>query len=147
LRGLAVRRPTLRQVGGLFLSFLIALVGVVGIIFFFEARDQSRLDTEGAGAGQPYRGDPPLSPTLKAEVARGNVVVLYRDPRPPAGVRDLTGGAGPELKRVGLAVLLERERGLDAPLVAVSSTRVQRARFPDTLNAFVDRYLGRVPRK
>jgi hypothetical protein len=147
LRGLAVRRPTLRQVGGLFLSFLIALVGVVGIIFFFEARDQSRLDTEGAGVGQPYRGDPALSPTLKAEVARGNVVVLYRDPRPPTGVRDLTGGAGPELKRVGLAVLLERERGLDTPLVAVSSTRVQRARFPDTLSAFVDRYLGRVPRK
>jgi hypothetical protein len=147
LRGLAIRRPTLRQVGGLLLSFLIAFVGVVGVIFFFEARDQSRIDSQSARAGQPYRGKPPLSPALRADVARGNVVLLYRDRRPPPGVRDLTGGAGPELRRVGLAVLLEREPGLDAPLVAVSSTRFQRARFADALNPFVDRYLGRVPRK
>ena len=44
-------------------------------------------------------------------------------------------------------MLLEREPELDAPLVAVSSTRVQRARSADALNPFLDRYLGRVPRK
>jgi hypothetical protein len=147
LRRLALRRPTLRQVGELGLAFLIALVGVVGIIFFFEARDQSRVDTQDVGMGQPYRGEPPLSPALRRAVARGNVVVLYRDPRPPAGVRDLTGGAGPELRRVGLAVLLDRNRRLDAPLVAVSSTKFERARSAEALNPFVDRYLGRVPRK
>jgi hypothetical protein len=147
LRRFAIRRPTLRQVGELGLSFLIAFVGVVGIIFFFEARDRSGLDTERAGTGQPYHGDPPLPPALRSATARGNVVVLYRDRRPPPGVSDLTGGAGPELRRVGLAVLLERDRRLDAPLVAVSSTRFQRARSAEALNAFVDRYLGRIPRK
>jgi len=143
LRVPALRRPTLRQVGELGLAFLIALVGVVGIIFFFEARDQSRIDTQGTGTGQPYRGDPRLSPALRKATALGNVVVLYRDRRPPPGIRDLTGGAGPELRQIGLAVLLERDRRLDAPLAAVSSTHVQRARTPDALNAFVDRYLGR----
>jgi hypothetical protein len=147
LRAPTIRRPALRQVGELGLSFLIALVGVVGIIFFLEARDQSRLDTERAGAGRAYRGDPPLSPALRSGTARGNVVVLYRDRRPPPGVRDLTGGAGPELRRVGLAVLLKRDRGLDSPLVAVSSTHFQRARSAEALNPFVDRYLGRPPRK
>jgi hypothetical protein len=144
---IAVRRPTLRQVGGTLLSFVIAFVGVVGLIFFFEARDRSQLDAATAAFGQPYRGDPPLSRSLKAAVARGNIAVLYRDPRPPAGVTDLTGGAGPNLRRVGLAVLLKRAPRLDAPLVAVSSTRVQRASSADALQGFVDRYLGRVPRK
>jgi hypothetical protein len=147
LRGLAVRRPTLRQVGGTLLSFLIALVGVVGIIFFLEARDRSPLEAHQAALGRPYRGDPPLPPALERAVARGNVVVLHRDSRPPAGVSDLTGGAGPELRRVGLAVLLKREPRLDAPLAAVSSTRVLRAGSPDGLREFVDRYLGTTPRK
>jgi hypothetical protein len=143
----ALRRPTLRQVGELGLAFLIALVGVVGIIFFFEARDQSRIDTGGAGMGQPYHGDPALSPALRKAVGRGNVVVLYRDRRPPPGVRDLTGGAGPELRRIGLAVLLERDRRAGAPLVAVSATNFQRASSADALNPFVDRYLGRISPK
>jgi hypothetical protein len=147
LRAPTIRRPTLRQVGELGLAFLIALVGVVGIIFFFEARDQSRLDTEAAGMGRPYHGDPPLTPALRSATARGNVVVLYRDRRPPPGARDLTGGAGPELRRVGLAVLLKRDRRIDAPLIAVSSTRFERAQTADALNAFVDRHLGRIPRK
>lgn len=124
------------------ISFLIALAGVVGVILFFEARDESQLEGERAEPGEVYRGEPVLSPGLQEAVDQGNVVVLYRDEKVPPGTLDLTAGAGPRLRAVGLAVLLEREPTLEKPLGAVADDRIQVGNTPADIRNFVDFHLG-----
>jgi hypothetical protein len=124
------------------LSFAIALVGAVGVILFFESRDESQLEGPRAEPGQPYEGEPVLSPALEEAVAQGNVVVLHRDARVPPGARELTEGAGPRLRELGLAVILEREPTLAAPIGAVSDDRIELANSPSELRNFVDFHLG-----
>ena len=121
---------------------VLAAVAVGGAVLFFQSRDESTVDQRG-DVGEPYRGEPVLSPALEEAVARGNVVILHRESRPPDGVRELQEGAGPELRREGLAVLFEREPTLEAPLAAVSADRIQTAQEPAQLEAFVDFHLGR----
>ena len=123
-------------------AVLLAALAVAAVTLFFQARDDSALEPHPA-AGRPYRGDPVLSPALEDAVAKGNVVVLYRDARPPSGTRRLQEGAGPQLAEEGLAVLLEREPTLRTPLAAVSEDRIEDARRPDELREFVDAHLGR----
>jgi hypothetical protein len=123
-------------------SFLVALAGVVGVILFFEGRDESKLEGARQDPGKVYRGEPILSPGLQDAVEQGNVVVLYRDERPPAGTLALAEGAGPRLRSVGLAVLLEREPTLKAPLGAVADDRIQLGRTPAEVRNFVDFHLG-----
>lgn len=119
----------------------VALVAVAGTVLFFQARDASTVDPGGA-LGEPYRGEPVLSPALVDAVAAGNVVLLHRDARPPAGTAALQEGAGPQLADQGLAVLLEREPTLTRPLAAVAAGRIQYADEPEELREFVDRHLG-----
>ena len=142
LRRPRLRRPRLRDIVSFLISFVIALVGAVGVILFFESRDESQLEGPRAEPGQPYDGEPVLSPALQDDVARGNVVVLHRDGRVPAGTRELTEGAGPRLRELGLAVILEREPTLRAPLGAVADDRIQLAETPAELRNFVDFHLG-----
>lgn len=123
-------------------AVLIAVVAVGAVVLFFQSRDDSTLEARDT-VGQPYRGEPVLSPALEDAVALGNVVILHRDGRIPAGVRDLQDGAGPELQREGLAVLLEREPTLETPLAAVSADRIQPADDAAALQEFVDFHLGR----
>src|SRR5918992_6318339 len=93
------RLPRLRSVVGFLISFVIALGGAVGVILFFESRDESQLEGEGRSEpGRVYRGEPVLSPFLEDAVAMGNVVVLHRDAKPPAGTDELAAGAGPRLR-------------------------------------------------
>ena len=75
-------------------------------------------------------------------MATGNIVVLHRDERVPRGARELTEGAGPRLRELGLAVILEREPTLTAPLAAVSDDRIELANTPGELRNFVDFHLG-----
>ena len=142
LRRPRLRRPTLRGMFSFLISFLVALVGAVGVILFFEARDESQIEGPRAAPGEVYTGEPVLSPALEDAVAGGNVVVLHRDARPPAGTAELTEGAGPRLRELGLAVLLEREPTLGAPLAAVADGRIELARTPAELRNFVDFHLG-----
>lgn len=137
-----LRRPRVRDIVAFFVSFAIALAGVVGVILFFEARDESQVEGPSEVPGEVYRGEPVLSPGLQDAVDRGNVVVLHRDPRPPRGTAGLTEGAGGELRSVGLAVLLEREPTLQAPLAAVAGDRIQHGTTPEELRNFVDFHLG-----
>ena len=65
-------------------SFVIALIGAVGVILFFESRDESQLEGDREEPGQVYRGEPVLSPALEDALAKGNVIVLHRDARLPA---------------------------------------------------------------
>jgi hypothetical protein len=137
-----LRRPRLREVLGFLLSFAIALVGAVGVILFFESRDESQLEGPREVPGQPYRGEPVLSPALEDDVAKGNVVVLYRDARVPPATRELAAGAGPRLRALGLAVVLEREPTLRASVGAIADDRIQLADTPAELRNFVDFHLG-----
>ena len=137
-----LRRPRLRDIVSFVLSFAIALVGAVGVILFFESRDESQLEGPRAEPGQPYKGEPVLSPALEDAVAKGNVVVLHRDARVPPGTGELTEGAGPRLRELGLAVILEREPTLAAPIGAVSKDRIELANRPSELRNFVDFHLG-----
>jgi hypothetical protein len=131
----------LRALAGL----ALALLAVALVLLFFSGRDEPTL--EGAAAlGEPYRGDPVLSPALEEAVALGNVVILHRDPHTPAGTRELAAGAGAELREEGLAVLFEREPTLDAALAAVSRDRILAADDPAQLRDFVDFQLGRAGR-
>jgi hypothetical protein len=123
-------------------SFLIALAGAVGVILFFEARDEAELEGARDEPGQVYTGEPVLSPGLEDAVAKGNVVLLHRDARPPAGTAELTEGAGPRLRGLGLAVILEREPTLSSALGAVADGRIELADSPADLRNFVDFHLG-----
>jgi hypothetical protein len=125
-----------------FVSFVIALIGAVGVILFFESRDESQLEAGREQPGQPYRGEPVLSPGLEDAVAKGNVVVLHRDARLPRGTKELAEGAGPRLRELGLAVIFEREPTLQTPLAAVADDRIERGSTPAELRNFVDFHLG-----
>lgn len=137
-----LRRPRLRSIVSFLVSFVIALAGAVGVILFFEARDESQLEGPRAEPGQVYEGEPVLSPALEDEVARGNVVVLHRDERPPPGTEELAAGAGPRLRALGLAVILEREPTLPRALGAVADGRIELADTPEEIRNFVDFHLG-----
>ncbi len=137
-----LRRPRLRDILGFLVSFVIALAGAVGVILFFESRDESQLEGPRDEPGQVYRGEPVLSPGLEDAVAKGNVVVLHRDARLPAGTTELGQGAGPRLRELGLAVLFEREPTLETPLGAVADDRIEFADTAAEIRNFVDFHLG-----
>ena len=124
------------------LSFVIALIGAVGVILFFESRDESQLEGDRAEPGEVYRGEPVLSPALEDAAAKGNVVVLYRGPRQPRGTQELAEGAGPRLEELGLAVVFEREPTLKTPLGAIADDRIEYGDTPSEIRNFVDFHLG-----
>jgi hypothetical protein len=135
----------MRKVAGWALSFLIGLVALVGLIALINSRDQSGVDQHSsvtAGPGQPYRGDPVLSPALQDIVGRGNVVVLYRDESPPAGTKQLVPPGGESLVQAGQSVVLEREPTLKTALAAVSVKKIEEADSPQQLTGFIDYWLG-----
>lgn len=127
------------------ISVVIGLFVLVGFVMLVNSRDKSGVDTQrhaAGGPGKPYRGEPVLSPALRAAVRRGNVVVLYRGDRPPAGTRQLVPPGGRALEQAGQAVVLEREPTLRAPLAAVSAKKIEEADSPAQLQPFVDYWLG-----
>ena len=135
----------MRTVASWALAFLIALVALVGFILLINSRDQSGVDQHSsvtAGPGDPYKDDPVLSPALQDAVRRGNVVVLYRDAKPPPGTADLVPPGGRDLQAAGQAVVLEREPTLDTALAAVSARRIEKADQPQQLTGFIDYWLG-----
>ena len=127
------------------LSFLVGLVFLVGLIALINSRDQSGVDQHAsvaAGPGEPYKGDPVLSPALQDAVKRGNVVLLYRDDKPPQGTDQLIPPGGRSLEQAGQAVVLEREPTLKTALAAVSAKKIEAADVPRQLQGFVDYWLG-----
>jgi hypothetical protein len=137
-----LRRPRLRDIVSFLISFVIALIGAVGVILFFESRDDAPVDSSNKVPGRIYRGEPALSPALEDAVAKGNVVILHRDVRVPAGTSDLAQGAGPRLEDIGLAVLFERDPALRTRLAAIADRRIEYANTPEELRNFVDFHLG-----
>lgn len=125
-------------------SFVIGLAAVVGLIAVLNSRDESSLDqpAEANVPGKPYTGEPVLSPALSDAVERGNIVLLYRDDKPPAGTESLVPEGSKELANAGQAVLMEREPTLKTALAAVSAERIERADRPADLQEFIDYWLG-----
>jgi hypothetical protein len=133
----------MRTVATWTVATLIGLVAVVGLIAFLNSRDQSGVAQQNGGPGSPYRGQPVLSPALRDAVRRGNVVVLYRGAKPPAGTTALIPPGGKVLVRAGQSVVIEREPTLKAPLAAVSAAKIQEANSPQQLAGFIDYWIGR----
>jgi hypothetical protein len=75
-------------------------------------------------------------------VKRGNVIVLYRDPKPPPDLRALATPGGRALEQAGQAVVLEHEPRLKTPLAAVSAKTIEVANSPAQLRGFIDYWLG-----
>ena len=126
-------------------AVIVGLAALVGLIAIFNSRDESGVGQRAgvsAGPGRPYRGDPVLSPALQDAVKRGNVVVLYRDDKPPAGTQQLVPPGGKPLEQAGQSVVLEREPTLKAPLAAVSTRKIEEADTPKQLAEFIDYWLG-----
>lgn len=126
-------------------AFAVGLVALVGLITFLNSRDKSGLDSQSAaagGPGEPYKGQPILSPALQDAVRKGNVVVLYRDAKPPKGTQSLVPQGSKELAKVGQSVVIDREPTLEVPLEAIATKRMQQANTPGELRGFVDYWLG-----
>ncbi len=126
-------------------AVLIGLAALVGLIAILNSRDKSGVsqNTEvTAGPGKAYTGTPVLSPALQDAVKRGNVIVLYRDDKPPAGTQGLVPPGGAALEQAGQAVMLDREPTLPTPLAAVSKKKIQQADTPAQLRDFIDYWLG-----
>jgi hypothetical protein len=124
--------------------FVVAFAGVVGLLAFFESRDQST--TAGGTAEQgPGRPDPSADqPSLEL----GNVVLRYSRPSDRAALTALAGRlAGPAtstLRQTGQAVVVVEDAAVD-PIVAQAwkrSLRVTSAADP-RLQDFVEAWLGR----
>ncbi|HYZ29476.1 MAG TPA: hypothetical protein VE570_10500 [Thermoleophilaceae bacterium] len=135
----------MRSVAAWSVATAIGLAALAGFVALVGSRDQSGVDQHAsvtAGPGKPYRGEPVLSPALQDAVRRGNVVVLYRDDKPPAGTDRLVPPGGRALVHAGQAVVLDREPTLKAPLAAVSAKKMEEASAPRDLEPFIDYWLG-----
>jgi hypothetical protein len=134
-----------KTVLGWLAAFAVALVALAGLIAFLSSRDQSGVGGRagvGQGPGERYKGDPVLSPALRDAVRRGNVVVLYRDAKPPEGTLALVPPGGKALEQAGQSVVLDREPTLKTQLVALSATKMLEADRPADLRAFIDYWIG-----
>jgi hypothetical protein len=126
-------------------AVLVGLAALVGLIALINSRDESGVEQHksvSAGPGRSYRGEPVLSPALQDALKRGNVVVLYRDDKPPAGTDALVPPGGKTLEQAGQSVVIDREPTLKAPLAALSAKKIEYADTPQELGPFIDYWLG-----
>ena len=132
----------MRRAGTWILTLVVSLAALVGLIALINSRDQSGVSPKQTAPGQPYTGEPVLSPGLQDAIRKGNVVVLYRDASPPPGTRALVPPGGKQLEQAGQSVVIDREPTLKSPLAAVSGRRIQGADTPGQLQPFIDYWLG-----
>jgi hypothetical protein len=133
----------MRKIGGTLLAVAIAVVGVVGLIAFFNSRDSSTTTssaTETTATTSAGGKDTGL-------VAAGNVVLRFSDrsfaPRLRALAADLGAPDSPALREAGQAVVLQpdaRTGGVAAQAYGHDLT-VRTPGDPE-LRAFVERWLG-----
>jgi hypothetical protein len=136
----------MRSALGWVAAIVIAVAALVGLIAIFNSRDEGGVNQEttasAAGPGSTYRGTPALSPALQSALKRGNVVVLYRDAKPPPGAQHLVPPGGRALVQAGQGVVLHREPKLKVALAALSAKKIEQADNPQQLQQFVDYWLG-----
>src|SRR4051794_13631339 len=129
--------PVVRKVLGTVLAVVIAAVGVIGIIAFFDARDSS---TTGGTSAKPSEVN--AGSVLKL----GNVILSYSDPSYRQPLHDFAEQNGPDtanLRAAGGSVIV-RQDPQAAGVVARSYAATLQATSPadPRLQDFVDRWLG-----
>ncbi len=131
-----------RRIGVALVALLLAAVGVVAAIAYFNARDDATV-TRSDGPGKPRAAD------ARPVVAAGNVVLLFSDERETTALRalatDIGGPATPALRKAGQAVIVNRQTGVRSPVVAVTKDRRYDAAGTDdpALRGFIEYWLGR----
>lgn len=120
----------MRKLGGTILAVAIALAGVVALIAFFNARDDSTT------------GD--STKTTVQSSGDGNVQVTYVTPADGAKLRALAERLGtpdtPELRAAGFALIIERGDAITA--TAGKETITVESVDDRALQEFIDRWLG-----
>jgi hypothetical protein len=122
---------------------VVALIGTVGLIAFFQSRDDAEL--EGRGAAQPGVAAPDET---SAELQRGNVLLTYREPADEKGLqaiaREMNGAPASELVDEGIAVLIRRVDEQGERIVAHAYKRRIGAQSPEdpALREFIESFLG-----
>jgi hypothetical protein len=120
----------MRKLGGTILAVAIAVAGVVALIAFFNARDES---TTGDSTKTTVRSS-----------GDGNVVVTYAAPADGVRLKELADELGapdtPELREAGLAVIVRRGDAITA--TAGDETITVDDPGDPALQEFIDRWLG-----
>jgi hypothetical protein len=126
------------------LTVLVALAGAVGLVAFFQSRDDANI---GAGATAPGVAAPEEN---DPRLANGNVILTYRRAEDGPVLRALaeeTAGPGdPALEQAGAAVIVLRRPNQSAgPVVAHATGRRLATDAADdpALRQFTEYWLGR----
>jgi hypothetical protein len=128
---------------------LVALAGTVGLISFFQSRDDAGIEGTSEQGGVPGEAAPDeTDPRLQA----GNVILTFRRPEDGPVLRalaeDLAGKPSPELEDAGAAVIvLPRPNQSAGPVVAHARGRrlvTEQATDPE-VRRFVEYWLARGP--
>ena len=133
----------MRRAGVLGAAIVVALIGTVGLIAFFQSRDDAEL--EGGGGAQPGVRAPDET---SAELQRGNVLLTYREAADEKGLqviaRDLNGAPASELVDEGIAVIIRRVEDQPERIVAHAYERRLAAQSPEdpALREFAEVFLG-----
>ena len=134
----------MRRAGILVAAILVALVGTVGLIAFFQSRDDAQI--EGGGGAKPGVTAPEET---DAELQRGNVLLTYREPADEKGLQaialDVNGGPlDPALRDAGAAVLIRRVPDQGERIVAHAYKRRLAAQTPKdpAVMEFIEAFLG-----
>ena len=128
----------MRRAAGTLAAVAIAIAGVIGLIAFFNARDDST-----TGSRQPG----PAAVNKEALLEAGNIELAYGDKAFRVPLEALAEEIGapdtPALREAGAAVVLRREPGI-AGIVARSFRETFKAPAPDDprLQDFIERSLG-----
>ena len=134
----------MRRAGVLGIAVLVALLGTVALIAFFQSRDDAELS--GGGGSKPGVEAPDET---DAELMRGNVLLTYREPADEKGLQEIAlevngGPLQPELRDAGAAVLIRRVKGQGERIVAHAYKRRLAAQTPQdpVLREFIEAFLG-----
>jgi hypothetical protein len=137
---------SVRRLGLLIAVVVLAALGAIAAIAFFNARDD-------AGVGGAPATEAPgvpvseLGVTAPSGVAPGNVVVLYSGAGQKAALdalgEEIAGPPSPELEEAGQAVIVRRDASADG-IVAIAGDRGVRATSPSdpALRQFIEGRLG-----
>ena len=135
----------MRRLGLVAIAIVVALAGTVGLIAFFQSRDEPELSSGGGntpGAQAPQE--------TGERLRQGNIVLTYREAADAAALRrfaeDVAGPPDQELVEAGQAVIVERAKAQGERIVAHAYKRrlaAQSAEDP-ALREFVEAWLGQV---
>jgi hypothetical protein len=122
-------------------TVVLAIAGVIGVIAFFNARDDATVGEQSGGPGQ-------AAPDATARnLEQGNVILVYGSPADRAPLKalaeEIAGPPDPDLVHAGQAILVQRRPGTDGVVAEAYKRRlkVTDARDPQ-LRAFAERWLG-----